>query len=113
MPIVKGDVHATIFSFPKRTLSSAVERDTHNVKVTGSIPVGSTTMSYGVTVTQQILILFFKVRILVRHQMDIIEIQWGSKQGITQFDRLCNTKEENLERDKEVHMVDVAQLEEH
>ena len=70
-------------------------------------------MSYGVTVTQQILILFFKVRILVRHQMEIVEIRWGSQQGIVKFDRLCNTKEENLERDKKVHMVDVAQSEEH
>ena len=30
--------------------------------------------------------------------------------GQTMFLRLCNTIEENLTRDKKVHMVDIAQL---
>ena len=45
--------------------------------------------------------------------MEIVEIQFGSKFAEMKFNRLCNTIEENLKRDKEVHMVDVAQLEEH
>ena len=44
--------------------------------------------------------------------IDIIDLN-----NVNSFDfffiRKCNTKEENLSRDRRIHMVDVAQLEEH
>ena len=43
--------------------------------------------------------------------IDIIDLKY-----VNSFDfllvRRCNTKEENLSRDRRIHMVDVAQLEE-
>jgi hypothetical protein len=41
--------------------------------------------------------------------LNVIDDWWDSDECLRHF----NTKEENLKRDKGIHMVDVAQLEEH